>query len=323
MAQLIRTKMFNKIAIIGGSGNVGSHIAFLGAMRGLAKEFLLFSIDLPRCKGVGLDISQAAAIFNIPVCVKGCESYEDLRESEVVVITAGFPRTPQMTRDDLLLKNAEIVQEIAQNVARVAPNAILIIVSNPLDSMCLVAKQWSGFEKHRVIGMAGILDGARLAYESKVVLNDFTKHIESCVIGAHSDDMLPLLRHCVCNDKTLADVLDSQMQKEVIAQTKGGGAKIVGYYKQGSAYFAPASAVVRMLEFIDSPSDDVLVCSVYTEGEYDMESIYLGLPIKLGKKGVKHIVELKLNDQEREMLKISAQGIKKQVEILKNNKLLG
>lgn len=314
--------MFNKIAIIGGSGNVGSHIAFLGAMRGVAKEFLLFSIDVPRCKGVGLDISQAAAIFNLPIYVRGCESYEEFAECEIIIITAGFPRTPQMSRDDLLLKNAQIMQEITQNIAKVAPNALLIIVSNPLDAMCLVAKEWSGFEKHRVIGMAGILDSARLTYESKVILNDFTKHIESYVLGAHSDDMLPLLRHCMCDGKSLTDVLDSQMQEEVIKQTKGGGAKIVGYYKQGSAYFAPASGVIKMLELIATPREDVLVCSVYTEGEYDMEGIYIGLPIKLSKQGVKQIVELPLNEQEQKMLKISALGIKKQVEILKNNGLL-
>lgn len=314
--------MFDKVAIIGGSGNVGSHIAFLGTMRGVAREFLLFSIDLFRCKGVGLDISQAAAIFNLPVSVKGCESYEELNGCEVVIITAGFPRTPQMSRNDLLLKNASIMQEIVENIARVAQEALLIIVSNPLDVMCLVAKHYSGFPKNRIIGMAGVLDGARLAYESKTILNDFTKHIESYVLGAHGDDMLPLLRYCVCNGKSLADVLSPKQQEIVVQETKNGGAKIVNYYQQGSAYFAPASAVIKMLELIITPSEEVLVCSVYTGGEYDMEGIFIGLPIKLGKKGVEHIVELPLNEQEREMLKNSAQGIKKQVEILKNNGLL-
>lgn len=314
--------MFNKIAIIGGSGNVGSHIAFLGAMRGIAREIALFSIDAPRCKGVGLDISQAAAVFNLPTHIKGYESYEGLSESEVVIITAGIPRTPNMTRDDLLLKNAYIVREISQNVAKIAPNALLLIVSNPLDAMCLVAKHASGFDSQRIVGMAGALDGARLNYESKVVLNDFQTPIKPYVLGAHSDDMLPLLRFSLYGDKPLAAILDSDMQQNLIKETKNGGAKIVSYYQQGSAYFAPASAVIKMLELVANPQDEDVVCSVYVQGEYDLHDIYIGLPIKLGKKGVEKIVNLTLNKQEQEMLKISAQGIKKQVEILKNNGLL-
>ncbi|RDU60113.1 malate dehydrogenase [Helicobacter marmotae] len=314
--------MFNKVAIIGGSGNVGSHIAFLGAMRQIAREFLLFSIDTSRCKGIGLDISQAVAIFDYPIHVKGCQSYEELRGSDVVIITAGFPRTPQMSRDDLLLKNAQIVKEIAQNIAQFSPNAIVIVVSNPLDVMCLVVKQWSGFEKHRVIGMAGVLDGARLAYEGKHILNDFTKHIRSYVLGAHGDNMLPLLRYCSCDEKSFVEIFDSKTQEALIKETKEGGAKIVHYYQQGSAYFAPASGVIKMLEQIINPNDNAIVCSVYAEGEYNIEGLYIGLPIKLGKKGVEHIIELALNEQEREMLIISAQGIQKQVEILRNNGLL-
>lgn len=314
--------MFNKIAIIGGSGNVGSHIAFLGAIRGIAREIALFSIDIPRCKGIGLDISQAAAVFNLPTHIKGYESYEGLSESEVVIITAGIPRTPNMTRDDLLLKNAYIVREISQNVAKIAPNALLLIVSNPLDAMCLVAKHTSGFDSQRVVGMAGALDGARLNYESKVVLNDFQTPIKPYVLGAHSDDMLPLLRFSLYGDKPLAAILDSDMQQNLIKETKNGGAKIVSYYQQGSAYFAPASAVIKMLELVANPQDEDVVCSVYVQGEYDLHDIYIGLPIKLGKKGVEKIVNLTLNKQEQEMLKISAQGIKKQVEILKNNGLL-
>ncbi len=319
---LLEENMFNKIAIIGGSGNVGSHIAFLGALRQLAYEFLLFSIDLPRCKGVGLDVSQAAAVFNIPVVVRGCESYDELSGCDVVIITAGFPRTPQMSRDDLLLKNADIMKDIAQNVARVAPFAIVIVVSNPLDVMSLVVKNWSGFEKHRVIGMAGVLDSARLTYESKVVLNDFTKNIESCVLGAHNDSMLPLFRYSTCDKESLSNVLTADIQKIVSEEARNGGAKIVNYYQRGSAYFAPASAVVKMLELIKTPNDSMLTCSVYAEGEYDINGIYIGLPIKLDNKGVKCIVELQLNQQEREMLNISANSVKKQIEILKNNELL-
>ena len=314
--------MFNKIAIIGGSGNVGSHIAFLGAIRGIAREIALFSIDTPRCKGVGLDISQATAVFNLPTHIKGYESYEGLSESEVVIITAGIPRTPNMTRDDLLLKNASIVREISQNIAKIAPDALLLIVSNPLDAMCLVAKHASGFDSQRVVGMAGVLDGARLNYESKVVLNDFQTPIKPYVLGAHSDDMLPLLRFSLYGDKPLAAILDSDMQQNLIKETKNGGAKIVSYYQQGSAYFAPASAAIKMLELVTNPQDEDIVCSVYVQGEYDLHDIYIGLPVKLGKKGVEKIVNLTLNKQEQEMLKISAQGIKKQVEILKNNGLL-
>lgn len=314
--------MFNRIGIVGGSGNVGSHIAFLATMRSLAREILLFSIDVPRCKGIGLDISQAAAVFNIPTYVKGCESYEELEGCEVVIITAGFPRVPNMTREDLLLKNAHIMKEIAQNISKVAPDALLIVVSNPLDSMCLLAKYWSGFEKHRVLGMAGVLDGARLSFESKLILNDFTKHIESYVLGAHGDDMLPLMQHSVCDKQNLANVLTSDMQEKVIRETKGGGAKIVSYYEKGSAYFAPASAVVKMLECIKDSEDVVLTCSVYVEGEYGIDGIYIGLPIKLTRQGVREIVKLSLTQSELEMLNISAQSIKKQVEILKNNGLL-
>ena len=170
--------------------------------------------------------------------------------------------------------------------------------------------------------MAGVLDGARLGYESKVLLNDFQTPIKPYVIGSHSDDMLPLLRHSLYGAENLADRLDLDSQQNLIRETKNGGAKIVSYYQQGSAYFAPASAVVKMLELIANPQDEEVVCSVYIQGEYGLQGIYIGLPIKLGKKGVEKIVNLTLNKQEQEILKISAQGIKKQVEILKNNGLL-
>ncbi|TLD80593.1 malate dehydrogenase [Helicobacter sp. MIT 05-5293] len=313
--------MFKKIGIIGGSGNVGSHIAFLAAMRGIAKRIIVHSIDIPRCKGVSLDVSQAACILNLPTQVESCETLEGLKDCEVIIMSAGLPRTPNMTREDLLLKNAQILKDTMREIATIAPDSFIIVVSNPLDVMTYVAKQISAFPKERIIGMAGVLDSARLGYEIKQSLADYHTSVSPLVIGGHGDDMLPLTRYSLVNDKTLDEIFDEQTLSHIIKETKNGGAKIVNYYQRGSAYFAPATAVIKMLEVILYDSQEVLSCSVYLEGEYGLNDLCMGVPVKLGKKGVVQIVTLNLSQQEQERLNISAEGIRKQIKILADNHL--
>lgn len=314
--------MFSKVTIIGGSGNVGSHIAYLAALRGIAREIGLYSIDLALCKGMALDISQSLNVFHIPSIVRGYEGYEEIENSDVVVISAGFPRKSGMSRDDLLLKNAEIIKDIAQNIAKFAPNAIILVVSNPLDVMCMVARHWSGFESRRVIGMAGILDSARLSYYAKDMLGSVDSATNALVIGAHSDNMLPLLAHSSIKGKSITSVCDEATQNVIVENTKNGGASIVSFYKKGSAYFAPAAGVVKMLELLLMPKDEIIPASVQANGEYGLKDLYIGLPIKLDSKGVKEIAQLQLSQKEQDMLNISADSIKNQSLILQNNALL-
>lgn len=314
-------EIFKKIGIIGGSGNVGSHIAFLAAMRGITRHIIVHSIDIPRCKGVSLDISQAACILNLPVQVESSETLEGLRDCEVIVMSAGLPRTPNMTREDLLLKNAQIMKDTMREVVKIAPDSLIIVVSNPLDVMTYVAKQISAFPKERIIGMAGVLDSARLGYEIKQSLVDYHTSVSPLVVGGHGDDMLPLTRHSLVGDKALGETFDEQTLSHIVKETKNGGAKIVNYYQQGSAFFAPATAVVKMLEVILYDTQEILPCSVYLEGEYGFSDLCIGVPVKLAKKGVVQIVTLNLSQQEQERLNISAEGIRKQIEILANNHL--
>lgn len=313
--------MFRKIAIIGGSGNVGSHIAYLGAMRGIAKEIWLYSREPQLCIGMGIDMTQAMCIMGIDSKVIGTDKYSDLQDCEVVIISAGFPRLPNMSRDDLLLKNAEIMQDVISNIVKVSPNATLIIVSNPLDIMTLSAKLMSGFDRKRVIGMAGILDSARLAYECKECGNINTD-AKTLIIGEHNNSMIPLTQYSFMDKVSLESRLDSKTLSKVIDETKNGGAKLVGYYQKGSAYFAPAAGVVKVVESMIRQSSEILPCSVYLDGEYGISGVCLGVPIKLNREGVSDIVLLNLNNAQQQAMLDSAKSIQKQLEILQNAKML-
>jgi len=307
--------MSNKVSIVG-AGNVGSIVAYSLAMQGLAHEIVLVDRDTDRAKGKALDMSHAASAVRSHSIVRAAESYEDVRGSKVVVITAGFPRKPGMTREDLLFKNAEIMKEVVSNVKDVAPDAILIVVSNPLDAMTYTALKVSGFPKNRVIGMAGILDSARMAYFIYEKLGYGAGQIRASVIGGHGDFMVPLPKYSTVAGVPLSDLLSQKEIDEVVERTKKAGAEIVGYLKTGSAYFAPGKSTAIMVEAILKDSKQIFPCAAYLEGEYGYNDIVNGVPVMIGKDGAEKVIEVTLDPCERELFRKSIGAVKEMVDIL-------
>ncbi|GAB6073875.1 malate dehydrogenase [Nautilia lithotrophica] len=307
--------MSNKVSIVG-AGNVGSIVAYSLAMQGLAHEIILVDRDTDRAKGKALDMSHAASAVRSHSIVRAAESYEDVRGSKVVVITAGFPRKPGMTREDLLFKNAEIMKDVVTQVKEVAPDAILIVVSNPLDAMTYTALKVSGFPKNRVIGMAGILDSARMAYFIYEKLGYGAGQIRASVIGGHGDFMVPLPKYSTVAGVPLSDLLSQKEIDEVVERTKKAGAEIVGYLKTGSAYFAPGKSTAIMVEAILKDSKQIFPCAAYLDGEYGYKDIVNGVPVMIGKDGAEKVIEVTLDPCERELFRKSVGAVKEMVDIL-------
>ncbi len=305
----------NKVSIVG-AGNVGSIVAYSLAMQGLAHEIILVDRDTDRAKGKALDMSHAASAVRSHSIVRAAESYEDVRGSKVVVITAGFPRKPGMTREDLLFKNAEIMRDVVNQVKEVAPNAVLIVVSNPLDAMTYTALKISGFPKNRVIGMAGILDSARMAYFIYEKLGYGAGQIRASVIGGHGDFMVPLPKYSTVAGVPLSDLLSQKEIDEVVERTKKAGAEIVGYLKTGSAYFAPGKSTAIMVEAILRDSKQIFPCAAYLDGEYGYKDIVNGVPVMLGKDGAEKVIEVTLDPCEKELFRKSVGAVKEMVDIL-------
>jgi malate dehydrogenase len=307
--------MSNKVSIIG-AGNVGSIVAYSLAMQGLAHEIVLVDRDTDRAKGKALDMSHAASAVRSHSIVRAAESYEDVAGSKVVVITAGFPRKPGMSREDLLFKNAEIMKEVVTNVKEVAPESILIVVSNPLDAMTYTALKVSGFPKNKVIGMAGILDSARMAYFIYEKLGYGAGQIRASVIGGHGDFMVPLPKYSTVAGVPLSDLLSQKEIDEVVERTKKAGAEIVGYLKTGSAYFAPGKSTAIMVEAILKDSKQIFPCAAYLEGEYGYSDIVNGVPVMIGKDGAEKVIEVTLDACERELFRKSINAVKEMVDLL-------
>ncbi|AZV46932.1 malate dehydrogenase [Nautilia sp. PV-1] len=307
--------MSNKVSIVG-AGNVGSIVAYSLAMQGLAHEIILVDRDTDRAKGKALDMSHAASAVRSHSIVRAAESYEDVRGSKVVVITAGFPRKPGMTREDLLFKNAEIMRDVVTQVKEVAPDAILIVVSNPLDAMTYTALKVSGFPKNRVIGMAGILDSARMAYFIYEKLGYGAGQIRASVIGGHGDFMVPLPKYSTVAGVPLSDLLSQKEIDEVVERTKKAGAEIVGYLKTGSAYFAPGKSTAIMVEAILKDSKQIFPCAAYLDGEYGYKDIVNGVPVMIGKDGAEKVIEVTLDPCEKELFRKSVGAVKEMVDIL-------
>ncbi|ACM92409.1 malate dehydrogenase, NAD-dependent [Nautilia profundicola AmH] len=307
--------MSNKVSIVG-AGNVGSIVAYSLAMQGLAHEIILVDRDTDRAKGKALDMSHAASAVRSHSIVRAAESYEDVRGSKVVVITAGFPRKPGMTREDLLFKNAEIMKDVVTQVKEVAPDAILIVVSNPLDAMTYTALKVSGFPKNRVIGMAGILDSARMAYFIYEKLGYGAGQIRASVIGGHGDFMVPLPKYSTVAGVPLSDLLSQKEIDEVVERTKKAGAEIVGYLKTGSAYFAPGKSTAIMVEAILKDSKQIFPCAAYLDGEYGYKDIVNGVPVMIGKDGAEKVIEVTLDPCEKELFRKSVGAVKEMVDIL-------
>jgi malate dehydrogenase len=307
--------MDKKITVIG-AGNVGATAAQRVAEKELA-DVLLIDILEGVPQGKTLDLAEAAPIELYNSQLTGSQQYEDTANSDVVIITAGLPRKPGMSRDDLLTTNARIVKQVTREIVKYSPDAILIIVSNPLDAMCHVAFDASGFPPNRVIGMAGVLDSARLRTFISMELDVSVSNVHACVLGGHGDTMVPLPRYSTVAGIPITDLLSEERIEALVDRTRKGGAEIVGLLKTGSAYYAPSAAAVEMAEAIIKDQNKILPCAAYLKGEYGFNDLFIGVPVKLGKSGIEQIIELKLTSDEKQALETSAQAVQNLVNTLK------
>jgi len=308
-----------RVGIVG-AGNVGSTIAYSLAMLGSCHEIILRDNKIEIAKGKALDMSQAAAAVRSHSTVIVAETMADMTDCDVVVITAGSPRLPGMSRDDLLMINAKVTREVIEGVAKYSPNAIVIMVSNPLDAMTYVALRESGFDRSRVIGMAGVLDSARMAAFIQEKLGYGGGQIRASVMGGHGDDMVPLPRYSTVAGVPLSDVLTHDEIEEIVQRTRKGGAEIVALLQTGSAYYAPAKATAIMVEAILKDTKQIHPCAVYLEGEYGFHDVVSGVPVMLGANGAEKIIEVTLNESEKAMFAASCASVQSLIDTLNTNK---
>jgi malate dehydrogenase len=308
--------MRKKVTVIG-AGNVGATAAMRVAEKELADVVLIDIIEgVPA--GKALDLTEAAPIEKHDARISGASGdYGPARGSDIVIITAGIPRKPGMSRDDLLSTNMGIMASVTKEVAAVAPDAVLIIVSNPLDAMCHVAYDVSGFPKNRVIGMAGVLDSARFRAFIAMELNVSVENTHAFVLGGHGDTMVPLPRYSTVAGIPITELMPPERIDALVERTRNGGAEIVGLLKTGSAYYAPSSAAVEMAEAILKDKKKILPCAACLSGEYGIQDLFIGVPVKLGENGVEEIIEIKLTTAEKTALDHSADAVRKLVEDIK------
>ncbi|MFP4527287.1 MAG: malate dehydrogenase [Candidatus Kapaibacterium sp.] len=302
-----------KITVIG-AGHVGATTAQLLANNELANEVYLVDILEGIPQGKALDMYESMPVQESDSKVFGTNDYEPTKDSDIVIITAGLARKPGMSREDLLVKNAEIMENCAKQSFKYSPDAYFIIVSNPLDVMTYLANKITGLPRNKVVGMAGILDTARYRSFLSMELDISMQDIQALVLGGHGDTMVPLTRYTTVAGMPITDLVPKNRLDEIVERTAKGGGEIVSYLKTGSAYYAPASAVVQMVESIVRDQKRVLPCSVMLEGEYGYSDIVVGVPVKLGKNCVEEVLELKLNDEEMAMFKKSAEFVKGNIE---------
>ncbi len=306
--------MRKKVTVIG-SGNVGASCALRLASRGLADVVLVDVLEgLPQ--GKALDMLQAGPIAGVDVRITGGNDYEATADSDVVVVTAGFARKPGMSRDDLLWANYDVVKGTVGQAIMYSQDSILIVVTNPLDAMCHVAHQVSGFPKNRVMGMAGILDTARFRTFIAEALGVSTEDVMTLVLGGHGDTMVPLVRYTSVAGMPLTDLMTAEIIQSIVKRTRDAGAEIVKYLKTGSAYYAPSAAVVEMVDSILGDRKRVLPCSAYLEGEYGIQNLFVGVPVKLGARGIEQIFEARLSEEESAALHKSAASVKELVDLM-------
>ncbi len=308
--------MVNKITVVG-AGNVGATTAQRIAEKELARSVVMVDIADGIPQGKGLDQWESAPIELFDSRVTGSTGYETSAGSDVVVITAGIARKPGMSRDDLLNTNAGIVKSCAEQVKATSPNAIVIVVSNPLDVMCYVAKEVTGFPRERVIGMAGILDTARFRSFIAEKLDVSVRDIQAMVLGGHGDTMVPLISYTSISGIPITQFLTAEELAPLVDRARNGGAEIVKYLKTGSAYYAPSSGAVQIVEAIVNDQKRILPCSAWLEGEYGMKGLYLGVPCKLGRKGLEKVVEIDLSADEKAALAKSADAVREPMSVVK------
>jgi malate dehydrogenase len=304
----------SKVTVVG-AGNVGGTTAQRLAERNYADVVLVDIVEgLPQ--GKALDILESGPVIGFDSNVTGTNGYEESAGSEIVVITSGSPRKPGMSRDDLLKTNQNIVRSVTEEVVKQAPEAILVVVANPLDAMCHVALEVSGFPRERVVGMAGILDTARYRTFIAQELGVSVRDVFALVLGGHGDTMVPLPSMATVGGVAITDLLPQDRVEAIVARTRGGGAEIVQLLQSGSAFYAPSAAVVEMVDSILLDQKRLLPCAAYLQGEYGIDDLFVGVPVKLGASGVEEIVELDLEQSELEDLKSSAGAVRELVEVL-------
>ena len=297
-----------KITVVG-SGFVGQTTAMRSLEKGLG-EIVLIDIIEGKPQGIALDLREAAPVEGYEPTIVGTNDYADTAGSDIVVITAGFPRQPGMSRMDLLGKNAAIMRDVVGKVVPGSPDAILIVVSNPLDEMTFLAHEESGFPHERVFGMAGVLDSARLRYFIAERLDVSPSKVDAITLGSHGDAMVALPRHATVDGTPLPELVDDETLERLFQRTRDGGAEIVALLKAGSAYYAPSASVVAMVNAIANDTEEVLPVCAYTSGPYGVDGVYLGVPARLGRAGVEEVVELELNADELARLQEAAEGIR-------------
>ncbi|MDA0205697.1 MAG: malate dehydrogenase [Acidobacteria bacterium] len=307
--------MRKKVTVIG-AGNVGATCAMFLANKELA-DVVLVDISEGIPQGKGLDMAEACPIEGCDVKIFGTNSYEETANSDIIIQTAGFPRKPGMSRDDLLMKNYEIVKSCISQAVKYSPNAIIVVVANPLDAMCHVALSVSGFPKNRVVGMAGVLDTARFRTFLAEACDVSVENVTAFVLGGHGDTMVPLLSSTSVAGIPITDLVEADKLAAIVDRTRKGGAEIVAYLKTGSAFYAPAAATVEMVESILKDKKKVLPCTALLEGEYGVDGLFIGVPVKLGVRGIEQIYQLTLTADESAALKNSAAAVQDLVDVLR------
>ena len=303
----------NKISLIG-AGQIGGTLAHIAAMKELG-DIVLFDLVAGLAKGKALDISQSNAVDGFNVNLSGTDNYEDTQGSDVIIITAGIPRKPGMTRDDLLGTNLNIIKQVAEGIKNTSPDAFVICITNPLDVIVMALQKYSGLPKNKVVGMAGILDTSRFKYFISQELNIPIKEVDSFVLGGHGDTMVPVPNRTTINGKPLSDFIDEGVLSqarldEIIERTRNGGAEIVKYLEKGSAFYAPAAAAVEMAESYIKNLRKTLPCAAYLNGEYGVKDLYAGVPVVIGNKGIEKVIEMQLNSGERKNFDLSINAVK-------------
>ena len=304
-----------KISLIG-AGQIGGTLAHLIGLKELASEVVLFDVASGIAKGKALDIAQSSSVDGFNVGFLGTDKYEDIKNSDAIIITAGVPRKPGMSRDDLLGINLKIIKQVAQGIKEHAPNAFVICITNPLDVMVMAFQKYSNLPTNKVVGMAGILDSSRFKLFLSLELKIPVKEIEAMVMGGHGDSMVPLPRFTKVSEKPLLDLvkegkLSSERLEEINQRTRNGGAEIVKYLEKGSAFYAPAASGVEMAAAYLKDEKKLLPCAAYLNGEYGVNNIYAGVPVVIGKSGVEKIEEIKLDDKEKKEFINSIEAVKK------------
>lgn len=305
--------MVRKVSVIGGAGNIGKMIVDKLIWMSICDSIVMCDVNDEVAKGTVIDIKQSAAVFGKDINLIGTSDYSELKDSNVIIVPAGVPRKPGMTREDLLKVNLGIVKSIAEQIKKYAPNAFVIVITNPLDVMVWAMYNYLGFDRKRVIGMAGVLDSARLSYQVSNLFGVSYDSISPMVIGAHNDNMVPLLRYTTVSGipvTELAKRLSGVDVDAMIPKVQTGGAEIVGLLKTGSAYFAPANSAVLMADSILNNKNRVLSCSTLLNGEYGVQNMFVGVPVLLNKNGVDRVIELDLNTEEKEKFDKSVDSIK-------------